>query len=960
MTFPLAEGTNWNLIVNLEGSDAGSTTAGGRVRYPEYPQGFPYNEVSFQGEGAMQISIHPEYMGPDETGSNEMSVSFHSGSMNPSLSANGPASAVGTFNGKDIYRFSEAYSGYNAHFWLYVNCTRKAANGDVLETVQARLYVGIIKFRHVFISPTWRSFRWMVGGSDLRIKNDGTIELTPIDGETVNVRTSQPVTISPSNPVLARKPLNGGPSDYPSGTAEILLETDLGNFVDGQSYPVIVEANIGNHSPFSVTLRMQYAIVEEWSGTVDRYSMLTGQWEYVGAGGWNLLRGDKLRCTKTLIGQRIDYPWVNFRFASGHSYLIELTPNDFDQSYYATITMGADGSIIKSGVAMTTALSQDFNDARFAAQTFVREYAWSISIGQAVQTGIQAYAPGTGWILTKVGGAVGTFLVNSGLGALGAAPNGNQRSSTNVVKSIPVAAQTAALPTAASSTPAAGSRVMRAYSLTTIAGDTALQSAASSIPPTGNSALSADRVTTVTGDKTIQVNNRNSITTVTSGNRTIVLPPGGQIVGKTTLDGATLGQLTLGGADQFGYGVQNGIVITPATSATSRTPQLTITLNNSNAYRPDTLIVRINGTAVGSIDDRTQSNSSPTFVVQVPESAPLNPGVNHIEAGCLDALFGWTTREAWLVAPGTPPDALSQPPRVLSGIDALILSWPSSQVSGLNGYRLYAGTTTDSLVAITPANTLLPQAIALLKVTDYPEVASARFYAVTVVADGLESAMSPVILAKLGDATGGAPPAVTNVTIAPVQSGLAVNFTSAAGAAGYAVERSIANGTWQPWPYSGAVFIGPFVDDGVTRGIAYAYRIKPFSISLLDGPATTSTTQIATDLPPPAPTGVVAYQRYYGDKLMNVILEWDRPKVQDVTSHGIWVSRSRGPWQRVASIGGDTRQFVYSLPFPDAYVFYVTAIDMAGNESVASGVVGGGLAWPVVPITNILQLLLLD
>lgn len=257
MTFPLVEGTNWNLIVNLEGSDAGSPTAGGRVRYPEYPQGFPYNEVSFQGEGAMQISIHPEYMGPDETGSNEMAVSFEGGSMNPRFSPSGPASASGAFNGKDIYGFSENYSGHTAHFWLYVNCTRKAANGDVLETVQARLNVSIIKFRHVFISPIGRSFRWMVGGSDLRIKNDGTIERTSIDGKIVNIQTSQPVTINPSNPVLARMPLNGGPSVYPHGMAEILLEADLGNFVDGQSYAVIVEANIGNHPPFSLTLRMQ-------------------------------------------------------------------------------------------------------------------------------------------------------------------------------------------------------------------------------------------------------------------------------------------------------------------------------------------------------------------------------------------------------------------------------------------------------------------------------------------------------------------------------------------------------------------------------------------------------------------------------------------------------------------------------------------------------------------------------
>lgn len=90
----------------------------------------------------------------------------------------------------------------------------------------------------------------------------------------------------------------------------------------------------------------------------------------------------------------------------------------------------------------------------------------------------------------------------------------------------------------------------------------------------------------------------------------------------------------------------------------------------------------------------------------------------------------------------------------------------------------------------------------------------------------------------------------------------------------------------------------------------------------------------ATDDVPPPPEDMQIWWTVPSD--VNISIEWSQPEINDFDHFNVYISDGGGSWELLESTIG--RQFLYTTS-EDYMEFYVTTVDHAGQESVASDIV---------------------
>ena len=125
----------------------------------------------------------------------------------------------------------------------------------------------------------------------------------------------------------------------------------------------------------------------------------------------------------------------------------------------------------------------------------------------------------------------------------------------------------------------------------------------------------------------------------------------------------------------------------------------------------------------------------------------------------------------------------------------------------------------------------------------------------------------------------------------------------------------------------------------LSPGTAYSFQIESIDPAG-NGSGTSAPTSFATGAQPDTepPSGLADFEARVG--LETAILSWSASPAADLSSYTIYRQIRSNPFELLATGLADTYYVDEGLSFGTAYTYYVTAVDLAGNESEPSSEVG--------------------
>jgi len=274
--------------------------------------------------------------------------------------------------------------------------------------------------------------------------------------------------------------------------------------------------------------------------------------------------------------------------------------------------------------------------------------------------------------------------------------------------------------------------------------------------------------------------------------------------------------------------------------------------------------------------------------------------------------------------PADPPPAAPTGLLATPGDKQVSLDWDDNSEGDLAGYNIHRSQTDggpysqiDS-VGLTSAYT---DTTGLTGGTTY-------YYVVTAVDTGTnESGNSNQASAMPTDAPPAAPTGL-GATPGDKQVDLDWDDNSEGDLAGYNVHRSETDGG----PYSQIDSVGltsDYTDTGLTGGVTYYYVVTAVDTGTNESGNSNQASAMPTDLPPAAPTGLLATP---GDK--QVSLDWNDNGEGDLAGYNIHRSQTDGgPYSQIDSVGLTSAYTDTGLTNGTTYYYVVTAVDTGTNES---------------------------
>jgi len=135
------------------------------------------------------------------------------------------------------------------------------------------------------------------------------------------------------------------------------------------------------------------------------------------------------------------------------------------------------------------------------------------------------------------------------------------------------------------------------------------------------------------------------------------------------------------------------------------------------------------------------------------------------------------------------------------------------------------------------------------------------------------------------------------------------------------------------------------VDPSGAANSSYYYQVAAVNGTGLQGPSSNEAFALTGDVPPAAPTGLVATVA-----LDDVSLNWNDNPEQDLSGYRIYRGTTNGgPYAAIGPSQVGPSQYVDMNLAPGTYYYVVTALDGGGNESIRSSQVSGTVLPPPDP-----------
>lgn len=278
-----------------------------------------------------------------------------------------------------------------------------------------------------------------------------------------------------------------------------------------------------------------------------------------------------------------------------------------------------------------------------------------------------------------------------------------------------------------------------------------------------------------------------------------------------------------------------------------------------------------------------------------------------------------TESRAWPVMGGYPgfPTGLV----ATADSDSVYLDWNDNPEPDIAYYNVYRATTAGG------PYTLIDDSLT----SDYDDTnvvaATTYYYVVTAYAQGDESDYSNEDLGTPGVPMPIAPQNVS-VTAGEYELQLDWDDNPEPGILGYKVFRSEVSGGPYELIHTGLVEDSEYLDGGLVVGNTYYYVLLARDSGGNEGALSAEVSGVPIDLPPAAPTGLIATPHN-----QSVVLTWNPNSEPDFNSYFVYVSLTPGgPYDEVDN--DDTTTFpVYGLQNGTTYYFVIAAEDRGTNMS---------------------------
>ena len=873
---------NWAMEISLTDMGGNSKVTAAGTGFQTFDWG-TMQIASFQSQGTVGLTVKMIYKGSVQ-GTTNFSITPQRIGLDFNKVGQNAASA--RFTSESFYSADGKDWGYSNYWPLTIYAEIQPPEGFAVDAYSGVVEVDIFQFRHTWVSGGW-SGPGFLGAFDLVLTPNGqggfTLTRQPVTGASFDLVVSGPFEISPSAPTTS--------TYFDWGKADFMVTCSLSEFV-GPKRTGRLGFTIGDEPMMSGPIELAYGYILEASDQgVERKDMLSGTWSRVTA-NMRVDKGDWLRLQPVVAPWGVELPYVRVEFADGQVREVALTDGyDPDKTGETIVVVGEDELQAKS-VCWTIKFTNFAQDLAINHREYAREFIWD----KLIEAGVNAYAPGSSWLVRKGASKTIGYALEKGAEALGS-------------QSPP---QPGAATSAQAAGPASAAQASGVRGFTPPGGLSRTNAAVASI--LSNGGMTA---TNVTG--TLRVTDAASVSRL--------LPPRSQVTYSSFFGPLLPIGYTPTPYDQFS--------ISPADNGWvgSLTPLISIGYGGyQSAYDPQTLACRINGVAVPAFT--SLGGAQATY--QVPDLARLNNGYNTVEASIWDNLSGPQSKSSTFYASG----GVKAPTGLMAytGQTGMMLSWLPSSERGLEGYHIYKG---DSAGAITQRITATPvrSAVHTLLAQDEPGLAAQNWFAVTTVASGLESPLSVPVRGSLGTASGPPPPAITDLSLTPEGLGVVVNFTPVEGAQAYRLDRSGAAPAYFRAP--------PFHDVPVSVLGGYSCAVTPLGPDMVPGGTVPSPVLTAQNFATPIPLGLTVLPQDAKRKIW--ALRWD-PALVGVTGFNVYESFNGGAFAKLTGSPVTDVGMTRTLSKPGLYAWKISAVSPAG-ESLAGPAVVGGFAVKAGPVT---------
>jgi fibronectin type 3 domain-containing protein len=292
------------------------------------------------------------------------------------------------------------------------------------------------------------------------------------------------------------------------------------------------------------------------------------------------------------------------------------------------------------------------------------------------------------------------------------------------------------------------------------------------------------------------------------------------------------------------------------------------------------------------------------------------------------------------VAPGAPAPPAGVTAEVSSvGLDAALVTvdWTESPEPDAFKYRVYRATTPGGPYE------LRGDALATFFVEIFDPAPCLTYYYVVTAVDriDLESQFSAEVPATLGPSTCGPPDVPAGLDASVALGAVELDWLSNLDTdlLGYNVYRAAAAAGPFTKLNPSPVTASAYVDEEPPPGADLFYYVTAVDTEGLEsGPSETVLARLAGDDPPPdRPTGLTATSGPF-----RVDLNWDSNEEGDLAGYNVYRALSpAGPFGKLNTLLVIPSEYTVFDEFPigTEFFFYVTAVDVAGNESNPSDVV---------------------
>lgn len=331
----------------------------------------------------------------------------------------------------------------------------------------------------------------------------------------------------------------------------------------------------------------------------------------------------------------------------------------------------------------------------------------------------------------------------------------------------------------------------------------------------------------------------------------------------------------------------------------------------------ETLDVRLNGVLISPY--MVRDTTSPGAGWQTPNTWPWNAGDNELTASIMTrggSIYRAHSHFIVDITPQTP-----QLFKAFRGTTCTILRWQTNDEADLAGYLLYRADTATSVATLITPIPLTQPVYSTTQPGWYRVAAISRGGRISTPAGPLLGDLDPLAVAV-------APAAPLDFQVAAGESAATISFTPNAFTGVYRLQR--AGSQSGPYQTLGLITGSPYLDQAVTAGGVYWYRLAGLGLNEIASPYAGPLSAHLTNLAPAPPQGLSA-----GWEGSAIRLAWNPSPESDLVGYNLYRSDRYGEFIRVNGSPLPQNTWIATVEHNSFYAWKLAAVDSLGLESPA-------------------------